>query len=66
MLSCKSPEKTAPRLVRHSPATALRNRTFIISERAARALRKAGVQFTEISRVADPSLPLGAAKGERI
>ncbi|HKB02312.1 MAG TPA: hypothetical protein VKD90_08835 [Gemmataceae bacterium] len=37
-------------LVRHSPGTALPNNTFIISEAAARGLRKAGIQFTEISR----------------
>jgi hypothetical protein len=50
-------------LVRHSPGTALPNRTFIVSEEAARALREAGVEFTEVSREA--ALP-GAVTGERI
>jgi hypothetical protein len=37
-------------LVRHSPGTALPDRTFIVSEVALRALRAAGVKFEEISR----------------
>ena len=37
-------------LVRHSPGTALPNRTFIVSEEAVRALRAEGIKFTEISR----------------
>jgi hypothetical protein len=37
-------------LVRHSPGTALPNRTFIVSEEAVRALRAVGIKFTEISR----------------
>jgi hypothetical protein len=37
-------------LVRHSHGTALPNRTFIISAEAARALRRAGIKFTAISR----------------
>ena len=53
-------------LARHSTFTALRNRIFIISKQAASALSKAGVKFTVVSRVDDPSLPLGAASGERI
>jgi hypothetical protein len=42
-------------LVRHSPGTALPKRTFSISEEAARALREAGVKFTEISKEAAQS-----------
>jgi hypothetical protein len=37
-------------LVRHSPGTALPNNTFVISEAAARDLRRAGIKFDEISR----------------
>jgi len=37
-------------LVRHSPGTALPNRTFIVSAEAVRALRAARIKFTEISR----------------
>ncbi len=53
-------------LVRHSPGAALPNRTFIISQEAARALRDAGIKFTEISR--NGVLPSfeGAVTGERI
>jgi hypothetical protein len=36
--------------VRHSPGTALQDRTFIVSEQAVRALREAGIKFREISR----------------
>jgi hypothetical protein len=39
-----------PILPRHSPGTVLPNRTCILSEEAAKALREAGVVFTEISR----------------
>jgi hypothetical protein len=50
-------------LVRHSPGVALPNRVFIVSDEAARALRKAGIRFTQKSREATPS---GAIAGERI
>lgn len=53
-------------LLEHSAGTALPDRTFIVSEGAARALRKVGVKFTEISRTAFASLPTGVAAGERI
>jgi hypothetical protein len=53
-------------LVRHSSGTALPNNTFIISEDAARALRSAGIAFTEISREGLGVVPGGAVAGERI
>ena len=62
----KDNAKTWGVLARHSTFTALRNRTFVISKSAANALRRAGVAFTMVSQVADPSLPLGVASGERI
>ena len=53
-------------LVRHSPGTALPNRTFLVSEEALQALHKAGVKFREISR--EPGIPTGngVTAGERI
>ena len=50
-------------LVRHSPAMALANRTFIVSEEAVRALRNAGVKLIEVSR--EPAA-VGVPSGERI
>jgi hypothetical protein len=38
-------------LVRHSSGTALPDRTFIISEAAARARRKEGIRFKEVARL---------------
>jgi hypothetical protein len=53
-------------LVRHSPGTALPNNTFIISDAAARGLRDAGVDFTEISRDHVSVGNGGVAASERI
>lgn len=53
-------------LVRHSPGTALPNGTFLISEDAARALRRARVNFSEISREAMGTARGGTLAGERI
>jgi len=50
-------------LVRHSPGVALPDRVFVVSDEAVRALRRAGIRFTELSREAGVS---GAAAGERI
>ena len=44
-------------LVRHSPGIALPNRTYLVSEEAARALREAGVRFQLIAR--DPTTAAG-------
>ena len=49
-ISKKDRGKAWSLLVRHSSGIALRNRIFIISREAARALKKAGVKFTEIAR----------------
>jgi hypothetical protein len=52
-------------LQRNSPGVALPNRTYIVSEEALRALTKARVRFTEVSR--DAVQPVeGVAAGERI
>ena len=58
--------KALPLLLRHSPGTVLPNRTYMVSAEAAKQLREAGVQFTELSRESNtPSLE-GVGSGERI
>jgi hypothetical protein len=47
-------------LVRHAPGTALPDRTFVISEDAAKLLSDSGIEFTELSREA------GAPTGEEV
>ena len=42
--------KALPILLRHSPGTVLRNRTYVLNAEAAAELRQAGVQFAEVSR----------------
>ena len=42
--------KALPILLRHSPATVLPNRIYVIGIDTAKKLREAGVQFTELSR----------------
>jgi hypothetical protein len=53
-------------LLRHSPGTILPNRTYVIGDAAAQALRDAGIKFLEIQ----PQLNLPAVEdfsiGERI
>jgi hypothetical protein len=46
--------KTWGLLVRHSPGVALADRMFVVSAEAARALRKTGVRFKQVSRDATP------------
>jgi len=58
--------KALPILLRHSPGTVLPERTYIISEEAVRALREAGITFTELSRDTDPPGLKEAVPGERI
>ena len=58
--------KALPILLRHSPGIVLPNRIYVVSEEAAKKLREAGVQFTELSRESNaPSLE-GVGSGERI
>jgi len=57
--------KALPILLRHSPGMILRQGTYVLSEDALSALRKAGVRFTEVSReTAAPRLEEVA--GERV
>jgi hypothetical protein len=65
-LSAREEAKALPILLRHSPGMGLPNRTYVISEDAARRLREAGVEFAELGSEANaPELPGGVA-GERI
>ncbi len=58
--------KALPILLRHSPGTVLQNSTYVVDADAATELRRAGVEFTELSRESNaPSLE-GAASGERV
>jgi hypothetical protein len=57
--------KALPILLRHSPGMVLSERMYVLSEGALRALRKAGIQFSEVSREATtPNLEEVA--GERV
>lgn len=53
-------------LLRHSPGTILPERTYVISDEAARALQQAGVKFTELSREFDSPATGGTVVGERV
>jgi hypothetical protein len=58
--------KALPLLLRHYPGTVLPNRIYVVSEEAAKKLRDAGVQLTELSRESNtPSLE-GVGSGERL
>jgi hypothetical protein len=48
-LSDREELRALPILYRHSPGTALRNRTYILPEEAVRALREAGVRFSVVT-----------------
>ena len=41
--------RALPILLRHSPAVVLSNRVYVVGTDAAKKLREAGVQFTELS-----------------
>jgi hypothetical protein len=54
-----------PILLRHSPGMILPERTYVVSDDVLKALRKAGVRFSELSReAAAPTLE--EAAGERV
>ena len=53
-------------LVRHSPGTALPDNTYVVSEAAARDMRSAGIEFTEVSRDDLNLQSEGVLAGERI
>jgi hypothetical protein len=49
-MSAKQEARALPILLRHSLGTVLPDRTYVISGEAAKALRAAGVRFTEMRR----------------
>lgn len=65
-LSATEELKAIPILLRHSPGSILADRTYVISEAAAHALRQAGVHFSELSR--ESNIPVRECVGayERI
>ena len=65
-LSSAEELKALPILLRHSTGSILPNRTYVISEAAARTLREAGVRFVELSRESNVPALEGVAAGERI
>lgn len=62
-ISKKDRAKAWALLVRHSAGTALPGGTFIVSEEAASALRRAKIRFAEVSR--DPAEPAVEAQVSR-
>jgi hypothetical protein len=65
-LSAREELKALPILLRHSAGMGLPDRTYVIGADAARALREAGVLFTELGSEAAPPRPEGAEAGERV
>jgi len=57
--------KALPILLRHSTGMVLCDQTYVISEEAAKALVRAGIRFTEVSRESSAPVAQGAL-GERI
>jgi hypothetical protein len=64
--SVREERQALPILLRHSPGTVAPERTYIVSEEAAMALRKAGVNFTELSQEATAPNSEELQSGERI
>jgi len=58
--------KALPILLRHSSSTVLPHRIYVVSEEAAKKLREAGVQFTELSCESNAPRLEGVGSGERI
>jgi hypothetical protein len=48
-LSSREEAKALPILLRHSAGMVLADRTYVITEEAATALRKGGIKFIEVS-----------------
>ncbi len=65
-LTVKQELKALPILLRHSAGTMLPDHVYVVSEEAARALREAGIAFTELSRESNAPGLEGVGSGERI
>jgi len=55
-----------PILLRHSPGTILANRTYVVDDAAAKALRDAGVVFREVTPTVNLPFAQETPIGERI
>jgi hypothetical protein len=58
--------RALPILLRHSPGMILPDRTYVLSEEAASALRDAGISFTDLGVEANAPNLEGAGAGERV
>lgn len=58
--------KALPILLRDRPGTVLPDRTYVLRPETVAALRRAGVQFTEVSRETMAPGETGVTAGERI
>jgi hypothetical protein len=58
--------KALPILLRHSPGTVLANRTYVVEEAAASALRDAGIVFREVTPTLNMPFAEDVPIGERI
>ncbi len=65
-LSASEELKAIPILLRHSSGSILPDRTYVISEAAAKSLHKAGICFSELSRESNMPVLKGVAGCERI
>ncbi|HMC64646.1 MAG TPA: hypothetical protein VKI65_06885 [Gemmataceae bacterium] len=58
--------RALPILLRHSAGMVLPERTYVISAQAAKAVRAAGIKFTEVGNEAVTQSLRGELAGERI
>jgi hypothetical protein len=58
--------RALPILLRHSPGTILRNRTYVLEEEAVAELRKADIRFVTLSYESSAPRLEGAGSGERV
>jgi rhodanese-related sulfurtransferase len=66
LLSPRQEAAALPILLRHSPGIVLPERKYVISQEAARALREAGIEFSELGGEANAPNLEGAGTGERV
>ncbi len=58
--------KALPILLRHSPGTILRDRTYVLSAEAAQALQEAGIHFATLGGEGNAPCLQGVPSGERV
>jgi hypothetical protein len=64
--SKKEEARALPVLLRHSPGMVLRDRTYVLTSEAVKALRDAGIRFEELSTEGDAPSLAGATNGARV